>query len=93
MNQSGFTTAWTPNKKTPGVFGGVAYPDIDLIAQREEEGGPTFAAITARSYHPGGVNVLMGDGSVRFIKDTINGATWRGLGTVNGGEVLSADAY
>jgi prepilin-type processing-associated H-X9-DG protein len=49
--------------------------------------------VTARSYHPGGVNVLIGDGSVRFIKSSINGATWRGLGTVSGGEVISADAY
>jgi prepilin-type processing-associated H-X9-DG protein len=93
VNQSGFTTAWTPNKKTPGAFGGVQYPDIDLIAQREEEGGPTFAAITARSYHPGGVNVLLGDGSARFVKETINGATWRALGTISGGEVVSSDSY
>jgi prepilin-type N-terminal cleavage/methylation domain-containing protein/prepilin-type processing-associated H-X9-DG protein len=93
VNQSGFTTAWTPNRKTPGTFGGVAYPDIDLIAQREEEGGPTFAAITARSFHPGGVNVLMADGSVKFIKDTINGPTWRSLGTVAGNEVVSSDSY
>ena len=93
VNQSGFTTAWTPNKKTPGAFGGVSYPDIDLIAIREEEGGPTFAAITSRSFHPGGVNALMGDGSVRFVKDTIAGRTWRALGTVAGGEVISADAY
>ena len=93
VNQSGFTTAWTPNKKTPGVFDGVQYADIDLIAQREEEGGPTFAAITARSYHPGGVDVLLGDGSARFIKETINGPVWRALGTINGGEVISADAY
>ncbi len=93
VNQSGFTTAWTLNKKTPGSFGGVMYPDSDLIAQREEEGGPTFAAITARNYHPGGVNVLLGDGSVRFIKDSINGSTWRALGTVSGGEVVGSDAY
>jgi prepilin-type processing-associated H-X9-DG protein len=93
VNQSGFTTAWTPNRKTPGSFGGVAYPDIDLIAQREEEGGPTFAAITARSHHPGGVNVLLGDGGVRFVKETVNGATWRALETVAGGEVVSSDSY
>ena len=92
-SQSGFTTAWTPNKKTPGSFGGVAFPDMDLIAIREEEGGPTFAAVTARSFHPGGVNVLMGDGSVRFIKDSVAGAVWRGLGSIGGGEVVSADAY
>ena len=92
-SQAGFTTAWTPNKVTPGTFGGTKVADTDLIAIREENGGPTFAAITARSYHPGGVNVLLGDGSVRFIKNTIDGPTWRALGTVNGGEVISADAY
>ena len=34
------------------------------------------------SRHPGGVNLLMGDGSVRFVKNTINLATWRALGTI-----------
>jgi prepilin-type processing-associated H-X9-DG protein len=92
-SQAGFTTAWTPNKITPGSFGGIVVTDTDLIAIREENGGPTFAAVTARSYHPGGVNVLVGDGSVRFIKNTIDGATWRALGTIGGGEVLSADSY
>ena len=92
-SQAGFTTAWTPNTVTPGRFGGVLVADTDLIAVREENGGPTFAAITARSYHPGGVNVLLGDGSVRFIKNSINGSTWRALGTVAGGEVVSSDSY
>lgn len=92
-SQAGFTTAWTPNKVTRGSFNGVLVPDTDLIAIREENGGPTFAAVTARSYHPGGVNVLLGDGSVRFIKNSINGATWRALGTVSGGEAISGDAY
>jgi prepilin-type processing-associated H-X9-DG protein len=55
--------------------------------------GPTFAAITARSYHPGGVNMLLADGSVRFIKDSIAGNVWRGLGSISGGDVISADAY
>ena len=43
---------------------------------------------TARSWHPGGVNVAMGDGSVRFVKDSIGQAVWRGLGTRNGGELV-----
>lgn len=42
----------------------------------------------ARSRHPGGVNVLLCDGSVRFIGDTINLRTWRALGSRNGGGVL-----
>jgi prepilin-type N-terminal cleavage/methylation domain-containing protein/prepilin-type processing-associated H-X9-DG protein len=45
------------------------------------------------SFHPGGINALFGDGSVHFIKNTINLATFRGLLSLNGGEVLSADAY
>jgi prepilin-type N-terminal cleavage/methylation domain-containing protein/prepilin-type processing-associated H-X9-DG protein len=92
VHHIGMTTAWTPNKKTPGGPG-YSTPDVDLNSQRERIGGPTYAAITARSYHPGGVNILLGDGSVRFIKSTIDGFVWRGLGTVSGGEVVGGDAY
>ncbi|APW61471.1 DUF1559 domain-containing protein [Paludisphaera borealis] len=45
------------------------------------------------SNHPGGVNLGMADGSVRFLKDSINLPTFWGIGTRNGGEVISADAY
>jgi len=45
------------------------------------------------SYHPGGVNVLLGDGSVRFIKDSISLSLWRALSTRNGGEIVDASAY
>jgi prepilin-type N-terminal cleavage/methylation domain-containing protein/prepilin-type processing-associated H-X9-DG protein len=47
----------------------------------------------ASSAHPGGANVLFGDGSVKFIKSSISYPTWWALGTRNGGEVISADAY
>jgi prepilin-type N-terminal cleavage/methylation domain-containing protein/prepilin-type processing-associated H-X9-DG protein len=47
----------------------------------------------ASSNHPGGCNVLFGDGSVKFIKSSISYPTWWALGTRNGGEVISADAY
>ncbi len=43
----------------------------------------------ARSKHTGGVNVLMGDGSVRFVSNSITTTTWRALGTINGGEVIT----
>jgi prepilin-type processing-associated H-X9-DG protein len=46
----------------------------------------------AFAYHPGGVNALFGDGSVHFIKNTINLATFRYIITLNGGEVISADS-
>jgi prepilin-type N-terminal cleavage/methylation domain-containing protein/prepilin-type processing-associated H-X9-DG protein len=47
----------------------------------------------ADSYHPGGINGLMADGSVKFFKNTIFQRIWWGLGTLAGGEVISADQY
>jgi prepilin-type N-terminal cleavage/methylation domain-containing protein len=91
VHHIGFTTAWPPNKATPGGPG-MAYPDVDLNSRRERIGGPTFAAITSRSYHTGGVQTLLADGSVRFVSTSIDGLTWRGLGTVRGNEVIG-DAY
>ncbi|WP_068421616.1 DUF1559 domain-containing protein [Planctomyces sp. SH-PL62] len=92
-HHTGFTTAWTPNKKTVGSSPSGEPVDLDITGQREKKGGPTFAAITARSHHAGGVNALFGDGSVRFIKDGIAGPTWRALGTVAGGEVVGSDSF
>jgi prepilin-type processing-associated H-X9-DG protein len=45
------------------------------------------------SNHPGGANVLMGDGSVRFLKDSINMTTVWALGSRDQGEVISADSF
>ena len=45
------------------------------------------------SFHPGGINVLFGDGHVQFIRDTISVVTLRSLVTLKGGEVISSDAY
>ena len=50
-------------------------------------------AFPPSSNHPGGVNMGMADGSVKFIKNTISLQTWWALGTRNGGEVISSDAY
>lgn len=44
--------------------------------------------VCARSYHPGGVNVVFGDGSVTFINESIQLAVWRGMGTRDEGEVI-----
>ncbi|MBX6313919.1 MAG: DUF1559 domain-containing protein [Isosphaeraceae bacterium] len=54
--------------------------------------GPGGAA-PPTSLHPGGCNVAFSDGSVKFIKDSVNLQSWWGLGTRNGSEVLSADSY
>jgi prepilin-type N-terminal cleavage/methylation domain-containing protein/prepilin-type processing-associated H-X9-DG protein len=55
--------------------------------------GSMSAFSNADSYHPGGVNVMMADGSVRFIKNSVNQGTWWALGTKAGGEVVSADSF
>ncbi|WP_165074160.1 DUF1559 domain-containing protein [Paludisphaera rhizosphaerae] len=49
-------------------------------------------AWTLGSKHPGGLNMLLGDGSVRFIKDSINPSTWYSLHTMAGDEIISADS-
>ena len=49
-------------------------------------------ALTATSWHSGGVNAAMLDGSVRFFKNSINYVTWWSVGTINSGEIVSADA-
>jgi len=48
---------------------------------------------TARSRHSGGVNMLLADGSVRFVKDSINQVTWWALGTKASGEVVDGSSY
>ena len=50
-----------------------------------------FGMAPPTSNHPGGVNVLFSDGSVKFMKDTISLPTWWAVGTRAGGEVVSAD--
>jgi prepilin-type N-terminal cleavage/methylation domain-containing protein/prepilin-type processing-associated H-X9-DG protein len=77
-----FNTVTTPNsQQNPWGF------CSDTGAQTDAE------FCTANSYHPGGVNCLMGDGSVKFVKDSINQMTWMALGTRSNGEVVSADSY
>ena len=49
-------------------------------------------AYGASSYHSGGVNVGMLDGSVKFVKNTVAYQTWFSLGTRAGGEIISADS-
>ena len=55
-------------------------------------GNDDITMIGAQSNHPGGVNVGFLDGSVKFIKDTINLGTWGAIATKAGGEVVSADS-
>ena len=55
--------------------------------------GDNEAFAGSRSRHAGGVNTLLGDGSVRFVKNTVNPLTWFALNTIGSGEVLSSDSY
>ena len=85
----GYSHAQTPNKRncwgsnqdtvSPNAPGGNQYQYGNMI--------------TAKSNHPGGVNMLFLDGSVKFIKDSVNIGTYAALGTMGGGEVISADSY
>jgi prepilin-type N-terminal cleavage/methylation domain-containing protein/prepilin-type processing-associated H-X9-DG protein len=87
--QSGLTTTFPPNTRVIHSAGGRAY-DVDFTSARFGPGTPRqlYRAVTARSGHPGGVNALMLDGSVRFVKSTVAGPVWRALGTRAGGEVV-----
>jgi prepilin-type N-terminal cleavage/methylation domain-containing protein/prepilin-type processing-associated H-X9-DG protein len=86
----GFTTALPPNTISPA---GSSAIDSDMASANEADGGPTYASVASRSYHPGGVNALFADGSVHWIKNSVNYQAWRALGTLAGGEVISSDSY
>jgi len=79
---NGYNHSNTPNKLT-----------CLWTADQGGEWGGVVGLITATSSHPGGVNVTMTDGSVKFVKNSIGIQTWWAIGTRNGNEVLSADAY
>jgi prepilin-type processing-associated H-X9-DG protein len=90
VHHAGFTTVLPPNTQVLVVHNGVTH-DADFNSRREGSSatGPTYAAITARSHHAGGlVNAAMMDGSVRSVRNTIPQLTWRALGTREGGEVI-----
>ena len=51
----------------------------------------TFNHLAASSYHTGGVNLCMADGSVKFARDAVDFAAWQAAGTAGGGEVFTLD--
>jgi prepilin-type processing-associated H-X9-DG protein len=52
-----------------------------------------YGWVTASSFHRGGVNVLLLDGSVKFVSQAVNYPAWLALGTISGGEILGDDAF
>jgi prepilin-type processing-associated H-X9-DG protein len=89
-----FESFLTPNSTFPDVLFSAFY------CINQSPNPPCIGATTAlpdnyaaRSRHQGGVNVAMGDGSVRFIKNPINVRTWRAISTTQGNEVVSSDDF
>jgi prepilin-type N-terminal cleavage/methylation domain-containing protein/prepilin-type processing-associated H-X9-DG protein len=58
-----------------------------------EDGRAMSTLINASSNHPGGINVLFMDGSVRFVKNSVAPQPWYAIATPDGGEVVSSDAF
>jgi prepilin-type N-terminal cleavage/methylation domain-containing protein/prepilin-type processing-associated H-X9-DG protein len=91
---SSLHTQLTPNSPAPdGLYGTTCCSTCNLPAENlpcvalndMEHTTTKFAA--PRSRHPGGVNILLGDGSVHMVADNVDINVWRGLGTIAGGEV------
>jgi prepilin-type N-terminal cleavage/methylation domain-containing protein/prepilin-type processing-associated H-X9-DG protein len=67
-------------------------PPNTFSCEFDTQGFQPNGAITASSRHSGGSNVLMMDGSVRFVKSSVSPQTWWAVGSMAGGEVVSSDA-
>ncbi|KAB8314774.1 DUF1559 domain-containing protein [Tolypothrix campylonemoides VB511288] len=92
VHETGITTTFAPNTAVTVTIQGQPR-DIDFTSLRDGESItlPTYAAITARSFHTGLVNVLLMDGSVRSVRNSVQVPVWRALGTRAGGEVIPGD--
>ena len=81
-----FSTRIPPNTMVPDQFNWCP-PWEDQIPRAPCTWTGTNIFVSARSYHPGGVNLGMADGSVRFITDHIDPVTFKAMGSRNGGEL------
>ena len=88
VHHSGVTTLFAPNTVVNYLHTDGRTYDIDYNSRQEGQSATqrTYAAVTARSYHPGIVNVLLMDGSARPASNTIDLSAWRTLSTRAGGE-------
>jgi prepilin-type processing-associated H-X9-DG protein len=97
LSTSDFSDGWPYAWYFATMYNHVATPnwkgqDCGMASAISDTPGES-AIVPPRSSHPGGVNSLFGDGSVRFVKDSVNLLTWRALGTRSEGEVVSAGDY
>ncbi len=89
---AGFETFLAPNSPLPDVMASIDYcntqspnPPCTVVSPSMTD---TYAA---RSRHPGGVQVALGDGSVRWIKNSIQSQVWQAISTTHGNEAVGAD--
>lgn len=94
IHETGFTTTFVPNARTIIAAASGSTPAIEgnLISFKERNAAglslPTFAAVTARSFHTGMVNALLMDGSTRTVSENLDILVWRNVSTRGGGEVV-----
>ncbi len=81
------------NTSEGGGYSHIMPPNKNACWFSDETTSKYICNISASSYHQGGVNVGFLDGSVKFVKDSVNLTTWWAIATYNGGEVVSADSY
>ena len=87
---------WSHGAMAMSLFNTIAPPNLynSSFAYCSRIGSGARSDISnSDSWHPGGVNVTLGDGSVRFVKNSISIQIWMALGTRAGGEVISSDSY
>jgi prepilin-type N-terminal cleavage/methylation domain-containing protein/prepilin-type processing-associated H-X9-DG protein len=84
---------WTDGNTAQELYNHIMPPNSWSCSVAGTAGGSSGVASTAKSRHPGVVNVMMMDGSVRAVKGSINYVTWWALGTRGCGEVVSADSF
>jgi prepilin-type N-terminal cleavage/methylation domain-containing protein len=91
VHHDGFTALLPPNTKVVVTHNGKEYPECDYTSWQEGRSAtvPTYAAVTARSYHTGLVNAALMDGSVRSVRSSVERDIWRALATRAGGEVVA----
>jgi prepilin-type N-terminal cleavage/methylation domain-containing protein/prepilin-type processing-associated H-X9-DG protein len=63
---------------------------ITSVGRPRQPGGRRWGLMPASSRHPGGVNVLMCDGTVRFVSDNVDRDTWWAMGSIAGSEEHSS---
>ena len=91
-HQTSHTATFAPNTIVPFVDSASGQTfDVDWTNQQEGRSltASTYAAVTSRSYHPGGVTGGRADGSVKFFNDNISAEVWAALSTRNGGEIFN----